>query len=496
MCTNLGLLLIATGQNWPNAFSAYLYKDKVDRVWIYATPPLRESAVSLMAYVKAVGHIDVEVKYGKGNSLTEFDAFLDEVRSNGDWIVNATGGLKTFSFRIAGCIAESWIHQLIYREMSDGWYSLVLDGDQVKQIRLSELDQEEAIAMPAVGIEPLFQLQLQSSDIGVSASNRRVTFPPSEALDQFVNEITGSQWMDAFNAIGGEGDSGAPLEWLVFATAQLAGLRTFHSTELKRNRTILAEADVLAFGRSFAVHFDCKLAGVDHINFTTQMLEAKGKTETLLGRGGKTVMVRPTKDVTDEARALAKRMEVDIWARTDMQKFFERMSRYALDDATRVALLQLQGILADQSEPWGAPRPARGPIWDFREPHQMTLDNECVWMKGGIGINDCVYAGGQGWRELTINGANWVALDGNVVEAPPPPEFRAEWRNGNEPSGIALPHKLCLRFPPGRFGQGFRDELTDEWEFFLDNGNLYLSGPLGDDPIAIGLCLIDRIKAS
>ncbi|RMG22644.1 MAG: hypothetical protein D6724_10075, partial [Armatimonadetes bacterium] len=223
------LVLIATGQNWPNAISWEYYNsrnrlDEKDAVRIYATKAMGKQAKALLNYAKCG-----EIHQAHSNSIEEFSRFLSTLPGDRPWIVNMTGGIKPFWLAIPGLLDRPNT-SVIYRELTDQkWYKIIRSDptrfQMVEDEETRELTEQERVAND----DPtaLFQLQLCNENLAVSFDKRFKKTPPDEKrIEQILSQ---------------DGFSGKDLEELVARALRLFGMTTFRGLKVKEGDKVTLE---------------------------------------------------------------------------------------------------------------------------------------------------------------------------------------------------------------------------------------------------------------
>jgi len=341
-----GLILLATGNNHPNALSAcrLCYDKQIDRVVIYATKDMVKRGQALQNYVAAVSallnnEIAPELKHAETNASDEFAQYLRALlEESKTWILNATGGMKTFTFRIGEAIGHPNLDRVIYREESGAWYSISRTNGTL-EIQLMP-PQAEGLGIPLKdGRRDIASvLSLQMTDPADFDYVKH--FPPTtkDADLQTLAQYSKNSMLDAFDKIYNKEPEkvGDLLEDVVARCCSLLGYQTFQGVRplYKHRLREDFEVDVLALRGSDCLHFDCKLIGADSPDQPKkvhQVWHSRYITSQLFGPRSIAVLVRPlwriNREVSDTAAMAGVKLIDGRFHKTFFKAFAEQFGR-------------------------------------------------------------------------------------------------------------------------------------------------------------------------
>ncbi len=347
MKTKPGLILIASGQNWPNIFSVMYYKamagngDEIDlkRILIYASKKMGEPAERLKTAIERITQQEPQIIPAVGDrsdSPEAFQKFLDERSKDGPWIVNATGGLKVFSFHISCSLRNSWVHRVVYRSEAGTWLGVRMEDEKAVFDDLRHmLAEEKAFSLPLKDL-----IAIQTGVASPDYSCRKPGDPSVPDGDEFPDAETDLpsllekliekkwHWGEAFRSLyKKESRDGPAFEWFVFQTVRyLIGDTRAHLGIAPDGGGPEGEADVVAITGDQLILIDCKTFDREN-SITTQILEARGKANRWGGSYAKAILVRPERSFDDGQKKYAEMGRVTLIGREEMTGWFSTMKK-------------------------------------------------------------------------------------------------------------------------------------------------------------------------
>lgn len=387
---SVNLILIATGQNWPNVFSAIYYKGVgLNRVVILSSDAMSKAKkdVGLQNTLKTALLIEnVEVVSLGGNPYGAINAYLSALvkrRPNGEeWVLNIAGGLKAFAVEAAFYADVDWL-TIIYREIGDrSWVRITKDTDgrpvytQLAGILEAENKQEILTAEQLIRVHLSGDWRIDERTPGVRgdpcAPCGAARFPePSKPdlglmFDALSSEDDRGEQLRAFNTYFGSEmkNGGDPLEFFVLQAARFCGLRCHWGCQIMRNRNTYSEHDIVTRIEDRVVLFDVKWES--DLGSVQQIEEAARKMNQVGGLNALTIMIRPIMPFRDDEIVYAKSLNIEVWGPDEMRGlnrvdapplpgFFRRMLRLSgtTDGAVATAMTALDDTVLTHPNPFG-----------------------------------------------------------------------------------------------------------------------------------------------
>ncbi|RMG22642.1 MAG: hypothetical protein D6724_10065 [Armatimonadetes bacterium] len=341
------LVLIASGQNWPNAISWVHFKaelDPDDPVRIYATPTMRASADALRDYM-ACGKVFV----GRDNSSQEFRRFLESLGDR-PLIVNMTGGLKTFWIALP-YLLERGRTSVIYRDLDTAkWYEILREEDGFRETEIPTFAEQERMEVDDSKIETLVQLQLCKPELHVVVSGRE------DEDDQVEWDETDEAWIErnlaAWASEVRDPDTprlnGKKFEKLIArAFRVLLGAETVQGFEVvshvKDNTTVL-ECDVFAVVGANQFLIETKIKDARQEDNQTEMLCKLASSAAMLsGLNTRSLLILPNWEIGQGHRQLAEVLRITVWGPEECRDLFTRIARLVPSPAQEEALAFARG---------------------------------------------------------------------------------------------------------------------------------------------------------
>jgi hypothetical protein len=367
------LVLIATGQNVPNAISWGYYKadlNPADPVRIYATPNMMKSAQALQEYM-GVGKIYA----AKDNSHTEFRNFLEGLGDR-SLIVNLTGGLKTFWLTVPYLVKRKGA-AIIYRDFdSSQWYEVFLENGAIQFREIVDIAQHEQIEVDDVrSLANFFQIQLCNPQIKVSSKS--LDEECGQNAKDWIHE-TLRVWlhdMGTREKNRERGYNGTSFEKLVACAFRvLLGAHVFLNIELKDdsqnlkensknrkdNSQTALECDVFASVGAKQFLIETKLVeGDGRVKATEMLCKLASAARALGGLNARPILILPNWCLDQAHLKLADLLGITVWGPNECKTLFTRICELGgnTEDSQQVQEwnASLERVIEEEYEPTGKP---------------------------------------------------------------------------------------------------------------------------------------------
>jgi predicted RecB family endonuclease len=358
---NLGMVLLASEQLWPNIQSLVHWRDQLKCVCIYYTDDQRRSkqpALRLKEFCEKyirdativmphspLGMQPADVTKQLGNWIQHFNGLK--------WILNATGGTKLMTAGVLRLTGEPGA-MVVYKELTSGWFELLRDPDG-RAIMAQPLNippcETDAVPVSTL-LETFWGGEGWQVDVGIRPRRLPVVDIIRVAAENQWN------WRRAFEErkiplMEGREQSGFLFEELVAAILLEMGVRNMVCNVSRKSVQggVVQEVDIVANHGGCLNIIDCKLrAWEDEArgkveSITSQLRQAAHTRRELGGLGARLLLLRPNRSLNETERQLAEAYQLEVIDAQECSTVITKLARFFGINQLNETLQQAEKII-------------------------------------------------------------------------------------------------------------------------------------------------------